>query len=316
MFKKTDKIYVFFGKMSALKKTLIVFASLLVFILIIELPGRFPENNKNAKFIIPKMNAETTEKISIKKTGTKEIILEKKDKKWQVKNGDYFPADTKKVNDFMEALYNLKQGSMIAKNPDNLSIYSIDAQNGIQVQVWDNKNRIADLFVGKPMANGQLIRNTSESMVFQSSPGITSFLNESADSWKDKILLNADENESMQVTLINSGKELVLEKSASGEWSVIRPKKYKADVSSVSKLFEQLKLMQAVSAEDSAESKKVDFTNPDYKISVRLKDNSLKSVLFKAAGGKKNEFYAKDGATNFIYFISSDLINKIFGLKF
>ncbi len=301
--------------MSTLKKILIVFVALLIFIIVVEQPGKkVADKSKNIKFFIPAMDMKDVQKIEIK-NATKEMLLEKVDGKWQVKNGSFFPADKQRINDFLKALHDLKQGRLVAKNKKNQSFYSVDNKGGTSIQIWNNINSISSFIIGQNTKGGQFVRNINESMVYESTPSLTSHVKLDTNYWKDRILLNVSENKVRQITLHSPTDELVLEKSIEGIWGAIRPKKYKADSTAVITLFKELEKLEATSVADEKEAKKADLKKPDHKISVRMTDNSLKSVMFKAMDKEGKKYYTKNGKTDYIYIVSSDLIDKIFGLK-
>ena len=304
--------------MSTLKKILIVFATLLIFIIIVEQPGsKNTEKDKNVKFFLSTMNIEEVQKIQIQNISSKkDLLLGKVDGKWQVKNGSYFPVDKKRINDFLTDLYNLKQGRLIAKNKNNFSIYSVDDKSGTNIQIWNDKGGVSNFVIGQSTKDGQFVRNISENLVYESIPSLTLHLKLDTNYWKDRVLLSISEEKVKQITLHSPSTELILEKSIEGTWSAIKPKKYKADKTATTTLFKELQKMEATSVADEIDSKKADLKKPDYKISVRMTDNSLKSVMFKAVSDKKDKYYAKNGKTDYIYIVSSDLIDKIFGLKF
>lgn len=313
---KLDRSINYFRKMHTFKKVLIVFVILLIFIIIVEQPGsEASKRKKSSKFFIPKLVPEEVLKIQISKDAEK-IILEKKDGKWRIANGRQFPSDVNKVTNFIKSLHSLKQTSLVSRNPDRKEIYFVDEKNGSHIEIWDLKNRnIADFYSGKYLADGQFLRRTDESNVFQTTPTLALFLLMDKDGWKDKTLLNADESEVRQISLMDAEKELMLEKTTAGDWRVTKPEVYNADSLAIRTLFEQLKNVQAESFADSVDGSQADFSEPDYQISVSFTDDTLKSVSFSVSE-EENKYFAKNGEANFVYVVSKDLIDKIFGLEF
>lgn len=305
-------------KMSPLKKVLIVFVILLIFIIVVEQPGSdTSRDRKGAKFFMPKMAIEEVQKISIQNPAKeKPVLLEKKDSQWRVTNGHLFPVDTTKLDDFLKALFNLEQGSLVSKNKDRTAIFSVDEKTGIHVQIWDIKNQtVGDFYAGQTIPDGQYMRRSDSFEVYQTIPSLTKFLLEDIEGWKDKTLLTVKEEEIKQVVLQNPNSEITLEKGTTGVWEVVKPEKYGADNLAIRTLFDQLKLIQGDTFVDSIEGSQANFEKPDYKISVRKIDNSSSSVLFTKSD-KDKIYYAKYIGKDFIYSVSSTLIDNIFGLKF
>mgnify|MGYP002725555694 CR=1 FL=1 len=312
----------FFKNMSTLKKVLTVFFVLLVFIIIIEQPGSDKsKKDKSAKFFIPKLVIKEVQKIGIQKPNKKEIILEKKDGKWQVNDGRYLPANSKKIEDFLKANHALKQIGLVSKNPNRMSVYSVDEKMGRKIRIWNNKkDKIADFFVGKITKDGQFLRHSNSNSVYETIPSLSAFLPDGAEGWKDKTLLNIDEDKAISITLKYPKKELVLKNyfvdHKSGEWKISKPKTGKIDEDSLKKLFEQLKKFEAKSFASIDEEKNTDFKKPDYKISVRMTDNSMKSISFVEKDEDEKDLYAKKDKSDIVYIVSSDTVDKIFGLEF
>ena len=318
MSEKFAKSFQYFSKMSALKKVLIVFAALLIFIIVVEQPGTdASKRKKNEKFFIPKMAIEQVQKIEIKSPDNeKPVLLEKNDNQWRVTNGHSLPADENKVGDFLKALLNLKQGDLVSKNKDRISIFSVDEAKGICVHIWDNKNRIvADFYAGETIPEGQYLRRADSNDVYETIPSLLAFLNENSDGWKDKTFLSVKEEDARRIALQSPDGETVLEKGKTSLWRVTQPEDYEADSLSIRTLFDQLKQVKADAFADSVEGSQIDFEKPDYKISVRKADDSLVLVLFTGPD-KDSKYYAKNPDSNFIYSVSKNLIDNIFGLKF
>jgi len=316
MTEKFEQSFDYFKKMSPLKKALIVFVALLIFIIVVEQPGRDAKKRQSEKFFIPKFVVEDITKVDVSQAAQEqEVILEKKEGVWRVVNGHSFPADADKVEDFLKAMYSLKEGSLVSNNPDRTAIFSVDEKNGVHVQVWDHKERaVADFYAGETIPDGQYLRQADKDEVFQTVPSLTRFLTDSLDSWKDKTLLSVDEDDARRLALKTPEDEIVLEKKEM-VWQVIQPEEYDADGLAVRTLFDQFKQLRANAFAESADASQVDFSDPDYKISVRMNDDSLHLVLFKKAG-EGDIYFAKNGDKDMVYTVDQLMIDSVFGLKF
>lgn len=314
--KSLEKSFAYFRRMTPLKKVLTVFIVLVIFIIIVEQPGSdTSKRQKSSKFFIPRLVIEDVEKIKITNPINKmEVSLVKQEGGWRVANGHFFPADLEMVEHFLETLHGLKEEALVSKNPERMTIFAVDEQNGIHVEIWSQKERnIADLYAGKSVSGGQYFRKSNTNKVIQVSQNLNSFLFQEPDSWKDKILLTVNENDVRRIALKDNEEELVLEKRQ--VWRVVQPEDYEADTLAMRTLFDQLKKVRADGFADVIDSSQVDFENSDYKISIRLNDDSLKLVLF---GGPDEEgnYFAKNGERNVVYSVSQSLIDGIFSLEF
>ena len=316
MTEKFEKPIYYFKKMSTLKKVLIVFITLLIFIIVVEQPGGDSKRRESEKFFIPKLVIEDVTKIEIfKPIEDVNIVLEKIDGDWRVPNGHSLPADEDRVGSFLKSMHSLKEGALVSKNSERTSIFSAGEKRGIHVQVWNHKERsIADFYAGEGFSDGQYLRRTNSDNVFQTSPTLMPFLHADADDWKDKTLLSVDEKDIRRIALKSPEDELILEKKQD-VWHVVQPEEYEADSLSVRTLFDQLKQVRAESFVDSIEGSQIDFENPDYKISVRLIDDSLNLVLFNGPN-EEGRYFAKNGEMDMVYFTDFVMIDSIFGLEF
>lgn len=311
-----EKPISYFKKMSTLKKVLIVFIALLIFIIVVEQPGSTSKKRESEKYFIPKLVIEDVTKVQIEKPGdNEEVILEKADGNWRIANGHSFPADYEKIDDFLKAMHSLKEGALVSQNPERAIIFSVDEKRGIHAQVWNHKERsIADFYAGETIPDGQYIKRTSEDEVYQTVPSLIRFLTESLDGWKDKILISVEESDVRRLALKSQEEELVIEKKEN-TWRVIQPEDYEADNLAIRTLFDQLITLRANSLAESTDASQVDFTDPDYKLSVRMDDDSLKLVLFEKSE-EGDSYFAKSGEKDMVYTVDQLLIDSIFGLQF
>ncbi len=307
-----------FKNMSTLKKVLIAFVVLLIFIILVEQPGTDDsKRRKSTKFFIPKLVMEEVTKLYIDNPAfAKPVHLERIENKWRIANGHSFPADERLMQDFLKALFSLQQGAIVSKNPERMSIFSIDEVSGVRVRVWNHKeNPIADFYAGDSIPKGQYLRRQDSYVVYQTIPTLKPYLSVDNEGWKDKTLISVDEAQIKRVSLKNHEKEITMEKREEDVWQVIQPEDYAADGLAVRTLFDQLVHLKADAFVSSVEGSQADFENPDYKISLRLMDDSIKLVLFSISEDE-NEYFAKNGETSFIYSVSKEFIDQLFGLEF
>lgn len=303
-------------KMSALKKALIVFFSLLFIVVVVEQPGGGDKDRKNNLYFIPKFSAVDVQRVVIDNPSFGDpIVLNRTEGLWLLANGRAFPADQSLVQDFLDAIYSLKQGAMVSKNPERMSIFSVDEEHGVHVHAFDQKRRTtADFFAGDSIPKGQYLRHSGSFEVYQTIPTLIPYLSTSADGWKDKTLISFNEKKAKRIAIKGPEGEQIMERGDKGQWLVVQPEEYDADPLALRTFFDQMVALKADSFADSSLGSQVNFQNPDYKISVRLDDDSLSVVYFIKA--EEGNYFAKTGETDFIYLVSDDFISKLFGLQF
>ncbi|MBI5422050.1 DUF4340 domain-containing protein [Candidatus Peregrinibacteria bacterium] len=305
--------------MTLVNKTLIIFACLLVFILVVERPSTGSlSRSKGDLLLFPQLTVAEASKLEISNLAepVKVLTLENQDGQWKVVNGHSFPADRERLGRFLSILENMTSGQVVSNNPNRMAIFGIDAATSPHIRVWGKRNRlVADFLVGKSDSeNRPYLKRSDSADVTMAPPDFGSFLQQDLDGWKDKTLVAIDEKNAMRIVLEKAGEETILERK-NAQWRLVSPQDSEADALTLRTLFEQLKSFKADRFSDSMESSQVDFDKPDMTLSIRLADDSLKVAVFKALADKSG-YYAKDGDRNLTYFVSALPVDNLFGLNF
>lgn len=297
-----------------------VFAFLALFILIVEQPGDLFSFRKGERLFASGLIPADVGKIEIRnpKSPDMTVILEKQEGIWRVVNGRFFPANQERLDEFLKMLHELKEGIVVSKNADRLSVFGLDETSAPQVVVTDQKgNLLIDFYIGStPSFGHQYLRKNKTSEILEVVQSFNAYAYGSREDWKDKTFLKIIEDQVRRVALKDPKEEKILEKDAvSKEWSMTQPESYKADSLAVRTLFDQLKTLRAEAFAETEEGSQADFNQPDYKLSIRLNDDSLKLVLFKKAK-EEGKYLVKNADTDLIYKVSSSLLDNIFKLEF
>lgn len=305
--------------MTLVNKTLIIFACLLVFILVVERPSSGSlSRSKGDLLLFPQLTVEEAVKLEISNLAepVKVLTLESQEGQWKVINGHSFPADRDRLGRLLSILENMTVGHVVSNNPSRMAIFGIDATTSPHIRVWGKRNRlVADFLVGKSDSeNRPYLKRADSPDVTLASPDFNSFIQQDLDGWKDKTLVAIEEKDATRIILGRKDEETVLEKKGL-TWHMLSPQDSEVDALALRTLFDQLKSFKADRFSDSMESSQIDFQKPDLKISIRLADDSLKVVVFKLLADKSG-YYAKDGDKNLTYFVSALPVNNLFGLNF
>lgn len=310
----------FIRRMSNVKKAFIVFVVLLLFIIIVEQPGSDSSKmEKRERFVIPKIVMEEINEVEILRPGEEErVLLNNKEGKWRVTNGHSFFADTEKVDGLLKILHELKETEQVSDNPERSQVFGVDKETGNHMIIKNNKNKvIGDLYIGKRTGSGQYLRHADSKKVFKTTPNLYYLLSYDVTEWKDKTLLFTNESDIKRLALKNPEEEYIIQKDEETKlWRMSQPRDYFVDSLTMRTLFEQLKQVKADAFVPAEEGSQADFTDPDYKISVRNNDDSLDLVLFKRLEEEGGKIYAKNPDNDLIYSVSETLIDNIFGLEF
>lgn len=319
MKKKFLKQFQILKDLPPLKKASIIFGVLLLFIILVEQPGSASsKRKKSAKYFVPKLVVEEASSVSITEPGAEEVTieLEKKEAGWLIANGRLFPADFDQVDSFLKQLHSLKEGDLVSRNPERKDLFGVNQQTGYRVEVWDmNERKVADFYAGKVMpGHKQYLRKEGSDEVIQVHQVLNSYLALGSSDWKDKTILEVNEVDVKRMALKDSEGELVIERQEKG-WKVTQPEVYEADMLAMRTLFEELKKLRADGFADSVEVSQVNFEEAEYKLSVRMMDDTLKAIFF-VGPNDTGEYLAKNGEKQVIYKIDHDLLDRLFNLEF
>jgi hypothetical protein len=305
--------------MSLVNKMLVIFCCLLFFILVVEQPGSsISKRAKGAKLLFPKLLVSEAVKIQFQNLpgATQSVVLNKEEGQWKVVNGQSFPADRERVDHFLSMLENMVGEQTASNNPDRLLVFGLDEKVSPHAQIWGSRGRlVADLYIGKRDFEGKsYIKKAGIGEAILVSQDLTSFLFQDLSLWKDKTLLSLDESTARRVVLAKGSEESILEKK-DNQWRMVSPEDREADPLAVRTLFDQLKDFHADRIAESLEGSQANFDKPDYKLTVRLADDSFKVLVFSAFKDH-SAYYAKNGDKNLIYIVSVSQVENLFGLKF
>jgi len=135
---------------------------LFLFILIIERPGSDDANReKQQRFLIPSLKVEAVTKIELLKLNGKDYVFEKSNGAWS----------SRKIQEFLEKAFLLKEELVVSKNPDKQSLYAVDDAFGVRIVFYQDTKIVADFYAGKVTGlNSQYIRMSGSNDVLQATP--------------------------------------------------------------------------------------------------------------------------------------------------
>ncbi|OGY43004.1 MAG: hypothetical protein A2Y67_03390 [Candidatus Buchananbacteria bacterium RBG_13_39_9] len=129
--------------------TLIIILIILVAVFIFwQNPLNHKTNNGNTEEIST-ANLDNAQKIEISK-GDKTTILQKENDKWLVSSENNAEANLDYINKLIDALKEVKQGTIISQNKDKLATFELAEGQYTKVKLSDSSNNILlELLVGK-----------------------------------------------------------------------------------------------------------------------------------------------------------------------
>lgn len=195
----------------------------------------------------------------VSKLEANSVILEKKDKIWEVVDGEQrYPADQNLVDQALKMIAELKQGSLISKNSAKHVQLGVDKDNGLNVVMKDSTGKeLANFYIGNDgqAFQTQYVRRVDSDQVYLIIETLKPTFQKNVTDWREKQILTLNQNEITSLILDYPDQELQLEKGSDG-WQMKAPEEFTVAPEVISDLLTTLSNLSAsgfATAEEAAE---------------------------------------------------------------
>ena len=270
--------------------------------------------SNRTNYQLPELNAVPEKKISKLEitTAGKSVVLNKKDDAWFIEPKNY-PADLAEVNGMLSVVGNLKLTALVSESK-NYDRYDLSNDKKIHVQAWNGKTLVRDFYVGKaaPTYQHTFVELAKDPNVYHAREDFRRKFDRSVNDLRDKTVLSFAQNTIGEVTLVHdkktvslSRKEIPETSSGTKETAAKTSKEQKsktvwqdingrnADPSKVSHLLSFLNRLECEAY--IPDSKKEDFKNPDYTVTLKGEKEYTLSIFAK---DNKNKNYSAVSSEN------------------
>ena len=159
---------------------------------------------------------------------------------WSIQQPVAGPADAKAVEDYLKKLYRLRVDHFVADNVSDFTAYGLQREpRQIALGGADGTSRL--LMVGDPIPDSPgfvYARRGDGTSVFALGTNVLALLDVKLDTLRDVRVLLLPPKAISSISIRRGGEELVLSRTASGQWMVMRPVEWKADPRAVGRLLE------------------------------------------------------------------------------
>jgi hypothetical protein len=284
--------------------------------------------SNRTNYQLPELNAVPEKKISKLEitTAGKSVVLNKKDDAWFIEPKNY-PADLAEVNGMLSVVGNLKLTALVSESK-NYDRYDLDNDKKIHVQAWNGKTLVRDFYVGKaaPTYKHTFVELAKDPNVYHAREDFRRKFDRSVNDLRDKTVLSFAQNTIGEVTLVHDNKTVSLfrkeipetssgkketaaktskEQKAKTVWQ--DSKGQNADPSKVSHLLSFLNRLECEVYIDN--SKKEDFKNPDYTVTLKGEKNYALSLFAKDK--KDNNYSAVSSENDYPFSLSASQVDGI-----
>ena len=246
--------------------------------------------------------------LRIHKADGGDIELVRSAGSWKLAQPIQYAANEQVVTASLRALETLELEDVVSTNPDNQGTFQVDS-TGTHVEVRAGDETLLSVIVGKnsPDYSHTYVRRSDGTKVYRAVGVLSQNFNKRVDDWRDKTILNLDQEGVSRVTL-----EFPKEKASAvlarndSTWTVQsgKGKPQTADSLSVANLLRSASRMNTVSFATDEEKAELEFEKPDFRLTLET-DSETRVVTF--VEGESNKYYARldDNETVFQLYKSS-----------
>lgn len=164
--------FAFLQKLGPLRLAAIVFGVLLLFILIVEKPGRLSEakTREGEPLLFPRLDVTRVTHARLTFPDRSAVALRRAETGWLA---DESPADPERVEALLSVIQNLQIQGVVSKNPVHQASYGVDEEGGVQIRLWKDSRQLVNFYSGKKAElDGQYLRLDEKDTVLLVRPAL------------------------------------------------------------------------------------------------------------------------------------------------
>src|SRR5579872_5085086 len=192
------------------------------------------------------------QEIQIRKTGAEPIDLKRENGKWRIVQPKDYAVDSDAAASLVSSLASVNADKTVEDNAGDLGQYGLTTPK-LDVSVVRKDGKTDELQIGDdtPTASGAYAKKAGDPHVYTVATFTKTNFDKGLNDLRDKRLMTFDSDKLTKVELQAKGAAVEFAKNASNEWTIVKPKPYRADSSAVDALITKLK------------DAKMDLANPD-----------------------------------------------------
>jgi hypothetical protein len=304
------------------RKTITAVAAFAILGLVALFALRQPEKGEGAsdkQRPISKIDPNALDTISITRGGVTST-LKREGGKLKVTAPVAAAADDANVKAAFEALEKLELGNIVTENKAKQAEFEVDDAKAVHVVGKNEKagQTLADVYVGKGVPNGTMVRIAGKDEVWQAAGPLRSTFDKPAAEWRDRSITTFPAADAEMITVkAKEGGVVTLRKSGKGangedQWQIVTavPKFDKVDNAAANSLVSTMSAFKASDFADGAAAAQTGLDAPSLTVTVALKGGKNVTVL---AGNKKgaDEVYLKTADAPQIYVAKSSIADHV-----
>ncbi len=235
------------------------------------------------------ISAAHIQSVSLTPRDGKTITCRLQGKKWTIVAPEAVPADTEKIQSFVNTVATAAEDHEVEAHPSSLKDYGLDPPSET-IQVQSNTNpKSATLLLGDltPTNEGVYAQVQGSPRVFTLPGYMKSSLEKSLFDLRDTRAITLDADSINRIEADSGGKKFTLAKNPEGDWELDLPPAVRADRFTVQSLTDAVRglTMANIVEEDKKNQGKYGFAKPTLTLKLATPDGSQTLVVGKLDGG-------------------------------
>lgn len=214
--------------------------------------------------------------------GTEEIRLSKQGEEWKLEAPLQEPADRGAVSSLLSTLSTARVQAFVSEAPESLAQYGLDRPAVTLRLQQEGEDRWRSLYVGKKQEEAYFAANPDRSPVFTIRDTLYEKLTEDVWEYRQKKVVNVDQDKVSQVTLKRDGEEIVV-RHDDFKWIVEQPESYKGREALSYKFWYPIEDIEFTSIQDHPAGQ---FPAPEVVLVLKLDDGSSRNFEFARQGDR------------------------------
>jgi len=233
--------------------------------------------------------------LRIERHGEEPVVLERvAGGSWKLTSPVEYRANEQVISGILQSLKALELEDIVSTNPQNQGTYQVDSL-GTRVQVQEGDKTALELVVGKssPDFSHTYVRPADRQEVYRAVGILTYNFNKRVDDWRDKTILQVDQDNIDKVVLEypKDGKQVIVSRRDS-LWAVAEDGQapQNADSTAAAQLVRGAAKLMTANFATPEEAAKVDFAHPTFRLHVEA-DSGPQTVEFVES--EENKVFAR-----------------------
>jgi Domain of unknown function (DUF4340) len=246
-------------------------------------------------------------KVTLKKKGADETVLEKANGKWQLTAPKPYRADQDTASQLVASAANVSGDRVVEDKASNLSAYGLNAPS-LEVDITGKAGKVSKLKIGDdtPTNSGAYAMLDGDPRVFTVASYVKTGVDKSLNDLRDKRLLTFDQDKLSRVELIAKKQDIEFGRDKD-QWQIVKPKPLRADGLQVDEMLRKLKdtKMDLTLSDDDSKKAAAAFASGMPVATVKLTDPSGTQEI--EVRKNKDDYYAKSSTVAGVFKATPDL---------